>query len=89
MNKDMTEQEDTNFLNTINTLPKKEYEIIRRGVLQLNDDKKALFKEIDRLNNIINRLEDFLEKNYKNTQDIWYIKIINKLKELKGEIIDD
>lgn len=85
MNKDMTEQEYTNFLNTINTLPKKEYEIIRRGVLQLNDDKKALFKEIDRLNNIINRLEDFLEKNYKNTQDIWYIKIINKLKELKGD----
>ena len=89
MNKDMSEQEYINFLNTINTLPKKEYEIIRRGVLQLNDDKKALFKEIDRLNNIINRLEDFLEKNYKNTQDIWYIKIINKLKELKGEIIDD
>ena len=85
----MSEQEYINFLNTINTLPKKEYEIIRRGVLQLNDDKKALFKEIDRLNNIINRLEDFLEKNYKNTQDIWYIKIINKLKELKGEIIDD
>ena len=40
--------------------------------------------EIDRLNNIINELEKWLENNYKNTNDIWYVKIINRIKELKG-----
>lgn len=41
--------------------------------------------EIDRLNNIINELEKWLEDNYESTNDIWYVKIINKLKELKKE----
>lgn len=59
MNKDMSNDEYLEFLNIINTLPKKEYEIIRRGVLQLNDDKKELFNEIDRLNNIINEAIEY------------------------------
>lgn len=40
-------------------------------------------KEIERLNNIINGLEKWLEDNYKQTNDIWYIKILNKLKDLR------
>ncbi|MGN1298266.1 MAG: hypothetical protein ACI4VH_07670, partial [Clostridia bacterium] len=27
---------------------------------------------------------DWLEENYKNTQDIWYIKVLNKYKEIIG-----
>ena len=41
--------------------------------------------EIERLNSIINELEKCLEDNYESTNDIWYVKIINKLKELKKE----
>ena len=90
MNKDMSNDEYLEFLNIINTLPKKEYEIIRRGVLQLNDDKKELFNEISRLNNIINKLEKWLsefetkEFNY-NFLVVRVKDIQDKLKELKEE----
>lgn len=50
MNIQMTNEEYIEFLNTINTLPDKEREIIKRGVLQLNDDKKQL---LDVINGII------------------------------------
>ena len=32
---------------------------------------------------IVDELEKWLEDNWQQTQDIWYVKIINKLKELK------
>lgn len=31
----------------------------------------------------------FLENNYKETQDIWYIKILQKYKEIIGESDDN
>jgi len=43
MNNEMTNEEYQGFLNTIDTLPKDKYEIIKRGVLQLNEDKKQLY----------------------------------------------
>ena len=43
-----------------------------------------LEKEIERLNNIINEFEDWLNAKYEEMHDIWYVKVLNKLKELKG-----
>ena len=40
--------------------------------------------EIERLNNIINEFEDWLNAKYEEMHDIWYIIVLNKLKELKG-----
>ena len=40
-----------------------------------------------KLKEILNQQKEFidwLEENYKNTQDIWYIKILNKYKEIIG-----
>ena len=44
-------------------------------------------KEIERLNNIINEFEDWLNAKYEEMHDIWYVKVLNKLKELKKELI--
>ncbi len=43
-----------------------------------------LEKEIERLNNIINEFEEWLNAKYEEMHDIWYIKVLNKLQELKG-----
>lgn len=39
--------------------------------------------QLDQLTNNWNELEEWLESNWKDTQDIWYVKIINKMKEIK------
>ena len=36
-----------------------------------------------------NKLKEFLENNWKETQDIWFVKIINKMKELERSVIDE
>ena len=54
-------------------------------------------QEIERLNNIINeikkenkqlktnwdKLKEWLESNWEESQDIWFVKIINKMQELE------
>ena len=53
---------------------------------KLESHLKLEFKykdELDQLTNNWNELEEFLESNWKDTQDIWYVKIINKMKEIK------
>ena len=57
------------------------------GIALTNNGKEMLIKvyeqEIERLNNIINEFEDWLNAKYEEMHDIWYIKVLNKLKELK------
>ena len=36
-----------------------------------------------------NKLKEFLENNWKETQDIWFVKIINKMQELERGVNDD
>lgn len=33
-----------------------------------------------------NSLKEWLEKNYNESHDIWYVKIINKMNELEGGV---
>ena len=47
------------------------------------DEEQELIDEIERLNNIINEFEDWLNAKYEETHDIWYVKVLNKLQELK------
>ncbi len=43
-------------------------------------------KEIYQLKNNWKNLKDFLEQNWEDTQNVWFIKIINKMREIeKGE----
>lgn len=57
------------------------YQILHR------DCKVDNLKNISKIEEMENQQKDFidwLEENYKNTQDIWYIKILNKYKEIIG-----
>ena len=47
-------------------------------VLKEKDDK------IEQLQFNWNSLREWLEKNYKESHDIWYVKIINKMNELES-----
>ena len=59
---------------------------------QLENYKKLGFKHLqDKNNNLENQQKEFikfLEDNYESTQDIWYIKILQKYKEI-NHIPDD
>lgn len=75
---------------TINIGFPMEYEdddhVCHYGIFLRENEVKAVeekLQELQRKDNIINELKEFLENNYKETQDIWYVKIINKIKELE------
>lgn len=40
-------------------------------------------KKIEELENNWNELKEYLEKSWTESQDIWFVKIINKMKEIK------
>lgn len=46
---------------------------------------KSLYNaDLKRYENILKELRSWLEENWKQSQDIWFVKIINKLNELEG-----
>lgn len=51
---------------------------------EVDNEILELLNEVTRLTNNWNELEEFLESNWIDTQDIWYVKIINKMKEIKN-----
>ena len=48
-------------------------------------DIEELLEENKQLKANWNKLEEFLETNWKESQDIWYVKIINKMREIENE----
>lgn len=50
----------------------------------IEEELEEAYKTINQLTNNWNELEEFLESNWIDTQDIWYVKIINKMKEIKN-----
>ena len=72
-------EEHDNMKQDIKRL-KEEYMILQNASDEVEEEKD---KEIERLNNIINEFEDWLNAKYEETHDIWYVKVLNKLQELK------
>ena len=76
----MAEKEQLNSL--VNSCQKE----IRQLKKQLENYKKLGFKHLqDKNNNLETQQKEFikwLEDNYESTQDIWYIKILQKYKEI-------
>ena len=82
--------------NELNSLVNSCQEEIRQLKKQLEENKDKINwyenfeinKTIDKLrikhNNQQKEFINFLEDNWKQTQDIWYIKILNKYKEIIG-----
>lgn len=66
----------------------------KTNMLKINKKKlvNMLIASWSRENKIVrdlNNFEDWLEDLWNETQDIWYVKIINKIKEIRGEDIND
>lgn len=45
---------------------------------------KKLQQENKQLKDNWNKLKEWLESNWKESQDIWFVKIINKMQKLEG-----
>jgi hypothetical protein len=64
-------------------------QLVRKIQMQINDNKKK-DKEIERLNNVIDELEEWIMEDVKDGKpDLYFqvvrkIDILDKLKELKG-----
>ena len=65
---------------SIKTLQFEELKLSKRDYTQEN----ILTMQLELKNRQQKEFIDWLEENYKNTQDIWYIKILNKYKEIIG-----
>ena len=53
---------------------------------EFEDVKKAIKEQLagnELLKNNWSELKEWLEQNWKETQDIWYVKIINKMNEME------
>lgn len=61
------------------------YLISKDEFVDLNEMVENFEKENQKLKSQQKEFMTFLEDNWKETQDIWYIKILNKYKEIIGE----
>jgi predicted nuclease with TOPRIM domain len=64
---------------------KDKIEKLEKQNIRLKNKNKKLKQELEKKNKILNELKEWLEDNWKQSQDIWYIKIINKIKELEKD----
>lgn len=53
--------------------------------IQHCQDIKNILEENQQLKDNWNELKTWLEENWKQSQDIWFVKIINKMQELEGK----
>lgn len=70
---------------------KREHEAIKM-LNELEEENAKLLKQNEFLmkdSNTLQNLEMYLENMWNDTQDVWFIKIINKIKEFKGELNDN
>ena len=67
-----------------------ELHLVRPEILQPKAKKlfgaiMSIADERDISQNNWNELKKWLEENWKQSQDIWFVKIINKMQELEGK----
>lgn len=81
-------QQENEQLKLIN----KEYERLDNGNkrgFEITSIKQYNIDELVRCKDNWNKLKEFLETNWKETQDIWFIKILNKMQELERGVSDE
>lgn len=62
---------------------KEELQEANDNIIWWSNRFNAVERDNKQLKSILTELEEWLENNWKSTQDIWYVKIINKIQELK------
>lgn len=50
---------------------------------ELLQEEIELLKAYEKLKDNWNKLREWLESNWKESQDIWFVKIINKMQEIE------
>ena len=53
------------------------------GILSLSYGNYVSLDDYMKLQNNWNKLKKWLEENWQQSQDIWFVKIINKMQELE------
>lgn len=75
--------------NSVHNIELKIYENLNNGWCEEIDKNNVIIEELrqenQRLKNNWTKLNDFLEENWKDTQDVWFVKIINKMREIEKE----
>ena len=78
---------DTEILNEEYPIEQKDLNEENKQLKELcnkyEEEHKTTFETWLKERKVLNELEEWLEDNWKSTQDIWYVKIINKMQELK------
>lgn len=54
-------------------------------IIELQEENSRLERNLDKRVDAWQELEDFLEEKWQESQDIWYVKIINKMREIEDE----
>ena len=67
-------------------------QVLKEEIAMLESNNRAMQEEMcrtwekhDKLLKNWNELKEWLEDNWKQSQDIWFVKIINKMEELEKE----
>lgn len=63
----------------------KEYRSLKEQFEELRNDYIELARSEEQLQNNWNDLEIWLEEYWEQSQDVWFVKIINKMHELEGK----
>lgn len=53
-------------------------------IIELQEENSRLERNLDKRIDAWQELKDFLEEKWQESQDIWYVKIINKMREIKN-----
>ena len=64
---------------------KEEIEELKKQLEELKEEKQECVNLLDMFKTQQKEFIDWLEDNWNTTQDIWYIKILNKYKEIIGK----
>ena len=67
-----------------NKILKERIEYLERSNNRREDTILEQRQEISDLEDNWDKLKEWLESNWEESQDIWFVKIINKMKELEG-----
>lgn len=70
---------------TTHCFDEEEHEKLKKQLEELKEEKQEWINLLAMFKNQQKEFIKFLEDNYKETKDIWYIKILQKYKEIIGD----
>ena len=53
-------------------------------IIELQEENSRLERKLDKRIDAWQELKEYLEEKWEESQDIWYVKIINKMREIEN-----